>query len=63
MIATNIRECRNSKMANREIADMAFRLAVELRPHADDARAVQVKRILTHLTTADRWEAKIRSGG
>jgi hypothetical protein len=60
IVAVNIRDCGKAKLANREIADLAFRLAAHVRPVADDVRAVQIKRILTHLTKADQWEAKLR---
>ena len=60
IVATNIQNCGKSKMANREIADLAFRLATELRPWNDDLRTAPLKRILEHLVRADRWEAQLQ---
>ncbi|QOF73645.1 hypothetical protein IG197_11600 [Aminobacter sp. SR38] len=59
IVAVNIRDCGKAKLENREIADLAFRLAAQVRP-GDDIRARQIKRVLTHLTKADQWEAKLR---
>ncbi|CAN7705634.1 hypothetical protein [Aminobacter sp. LjRoot7] len=59
-VASNIRDCGKSKLANREIADLAFRLATAVRPLATDDPAHQMKRILEQLMLADRWEAQLR---
>ncbi len=60
-VAKNIRASGKSKMANKEIAECAYRLTAQLRswkgPHA-----ATVKRILMQLVAADRWEAKLREG-
>ncbi|WP_394885730.1 hypothetical protein ACG873_01385 (plasmid) [Mesorhizobium sp. AaZ16] len=60
--ASNIRGSGKSKMANKEIAECAYRLAVELRAW-NGPRAEIVKRILKQLMLADRWEAKLRESG
>ena len=49
-------------MSNKEIADHAYRLAAELHPFSDPAITV-IKRVLTQLASAERWEATLRGGG
>ncbi len=58
-VAKNIRAAGKSKMANKEIAECAYRLTAELRSWRGPHAAI-VKRILVQLVTADRWEAKLR---
>ena len=60
--ATNIRQSGRNAMSNKEIADHAYRLAAELRPFSDPAITV-IKRVLTQLASAERWEATLRGGG
>ncbi|GLS29195.1 hypothetical protein SAMN04488498_1655 [Mesorhizobium albiziae] len=60
-VAKNIRASGKSKMANKEIAECAYRITAELRSWQGPHAAI-VKRILMQLVTADRWEAKLRGG-
>jgi hypothetical protein len=60
--ATNIRQSGRNAMSNKEIADHAYQLAAELRPFNDPA-TIAIRRVLTQLTTAERWEATVLSGG
>ncbi|TIV95597.1 MAG: hypothetical protein E5V85_20435 [Mesorhizobium sp.] len=59
IVARNIKGSGKTKMANKEIADYAYRLAVGLKqwkhPHA-----AALNRVVTQLVLADRWETQLR---
>lgn len=59
--ATNIRQSGRAAMSNTEIADHAYQLAADLRPLSDPV-VTAIRRVLTQLALAERWEVKLRGG-
>ncbi len=60
--AANIRQSGRNAMSNKEIADHSYQLAAELRPFSDPVM-IAIRRVLTQLAFAERWEATLRGGG
>lgn len=59
IVAGNIKGSGKTKMANKEIAECAYRLALGLKgwkhPHA-----ASLERVVAQIMLADRWEAQLR---
>ncbi len=57
-VARNIKSSGKSAMANREIADCAYRLAAQLR-YSKHPHAAIVRRILMQLVSANCWQENL----
>ncbi|MDX8496910.1 hypothetical protein RFM99_00620 [Mesorhizobium sp. VK4C] len=59
IVARNIKNSGKDKMANKEIAECAYRLALGLRQWKHP-RAEALGRLVAQIMLADRWEARLR---
>ncbi|AZO75029.1 MAG: hypothetical protein E5V92_01915 [Mesorhizobium sp.] len=59
IVARNIKQSGKTKMANKEIAECAYRLALGLKQWKHP-QAEALARLVAQIMLADRWEAKLR---
>ncbi|MDG4903535.1 MULTISPECIES: hypothetical protein [unclassified Mesorhizobium] len=59
IVARNIKDSSKDKMANKEIAECAYRLALALKQWKNP-QAAALGRLVAQMMLADRWEAQLR---